>query len=86
MDYRIYDKDCDGKSKLEHFIDMFKNTIYSKKLPFKIVLIDKWYASNRMFLAIHDEGKIFYSPIPKNRLLKETPQESHYKPINLNFV
>jgi hypothetical protein len=35
-----------------------------------------------MFLAIHDEGKIFYSPIPKNRLLKEMPQEQHYKSIN----
>ncbi len=34
IDYRIYEPDEDGKSKLDHVRDMLKGLIYSKLLPF----------------------------------------------------
>jgi hypothetical protein len=45
IDYRIYDPDGDGKSKLEHVVDMLKGLIYHKLLPFRTILMDSWYAT-----------------------------------------
>jgi hypothetical protein len=35
IDYRIYDPDGDGKTKLDHVADMLKNVVYQKQLPFR---------------------------------------------------
>ncbi|ENU32511.1 hypothetical protein F989_02494 [Acinetobacter parvus NIPH 1103] len=40
IDYRIYDKTTDGKSKLDHLKDMLQHSINHKKLDFKYVLMD----------------------------------------------
>ena len=45
IDYRIYDKTTDGKSKLDHLKDMLQHSINHKKLDFKYVLMDTWYAT-----------------------------------------
>ena len=34
IDYRIYDPEGDGKTKLDHVADMLNNLVYSKQLPF----------------------------------------------------
>lgn len=34
IDYRIYDPDGDGKTKLEHVQDMLLNCVYQKRLDF----------------------------------------------------
>ena len=47
IDYRIYDKNTDGKSKLDHLKDMLKHSIEQKQLQFKYVLMDTWYATQR---------------------------------------
>ena len=46
IDYRIYDKQGDGKSKLDHVRDMLWVLIYSREVVFSTVLMDSWYASN----------------------------------------
>ncbi len=48
IDYRVFDPERDGKSKVDHVQDMLKNAIYSKQLRFKTVLVDTWYASNKI--------------------------------------
>jgi hypothetical protein len=45
IDYRIYDPDGDGKSKLDHVIEMLQALVYHKMLPFSTVLMDNWYAT-----------------------------------------
>jgi hypothetical protein len=45
IDYRIYDPDGDGKSKLDHVAEMLQSLICSKVLPFSTVLMDSWYAT-----------------------------------------
>jgi hypothetical protein len=45
VDYRIYDPDGDGKTKLDHVEDMLKGIVYHKQLPFGSVLMDSWYAT-----------------------------------------
>lgn len=50
IDYRIYDKNTDGKSKLDHLKDMLKHSIEHKQLQFKYVLMNTWYATKDIML------------------------------------
>jgi hypothetical protein len=38
IDYRLYDPDGDGKSKLDHVEEMLQSLVYSKGLPFSTSL------------------------------------------------
>ncbi len=69
IDYRIFDPDTDGKSKIDHLHDMLANVHYTKELPFHAVLMDTWYASQKVMKSIEELGKIYYCPIKKNRLV-----------------
>jgi hypothetical protein len=60
IDYRIYDLEGDGKTKLDHVADMLNNLVYSKQLPFARVLMDSWYGSQKLMAMIDDLGKIYY--------------------------
>lgn len=81
IDYRIFDKKNDGKSKLDHVSDMLKSAIYSKSLPFESVLMDTWYATINIMYAIHHYEKTFYCPIKMNRLVSCTDKEYHHIPL-----
>ena len=72
IDMRIFNPDEDGKTKLDHMNEMLINTIYSKQLYFKTVLMDSWYATKDMMLKIEDLWKIYYCPIKKNRKVDDT--------------
>jgi len=65
IDYRIFAPDSDGKSKMDHVQDMLEHTLKHKQILFKFVLMDTWYASNKMMLSISDAEKIFYCPVKK---------------------
>ena len=66
IDYRLFDPDRDGKSKLDHLSDMLTHTAYKKCLPFSTVLVDSWYATHKIMLKIDNMGKTYYCPL-KNR-------------------
>jgi Transposase DDE domain len=90
IDYRIYDPDGDGLSKLDHVENMLNNLVYHKNMPFKTVLMDSWYATKRIILLIEKLEKIYYCPLKKNRLvddsqgLKPYQKLIHGKIIKLN--
>lgn len=71
IDYRIFDKDRDHKSKLDHVSEMMTNAIKNRKIPIKTVLMDSWYADRKLMLKIEDLGKIYYCPIKINRLIND---------------
>ncbi len=52
VDYRIYDPDRDGKTKIDHVTEMLQNLVYHKELPFKAVLMDSWYATNKLMYLV----------------------------------
>ena len=81
IDYRIFDPDLDGKTKLDHLSDMLNNVLHSKQLNFKTVLMDSWYATRDMMLMIEDIGKIYYCPLKINRLVDDSGGVEKYKPI-----
>ena len=61
IDYRIYDPDGDGKSKLDHVHERLTNVVYHKQLPFQAVLMDTWYA--------HQRPHVVHRVVPKVLLL-----------------
>lgn len=72
IDYRIYDPEGDGKSKIDHLREMLTNVHYQKALPYRAVLMDTWYASRGVMRHIERLGKVYYCPIKKNRLVDQT--------------
>ncbi len=80
IDYRIYDVNRDGKSKLQHLLDMLRNAHFVKRLPFRTVLIDAWYASMDVMKAIEALSKVYYAPVKRNRLVS-TSVETPYKRV-----
>lgn len=81
IDYRLYDPDGDGKTKLDHVADMLKNVVYQKQLPFAQVLMDSWYAAQKLIMLIEQLGKIYYCPLKKNRLVDDSGGVEKYKSI-----
>jgi hypothetical protein len=45
IDWRIFDPDGDGKTKLDHVADMLRAIHDHKKIPYRSVLMDTWYAT-----------------------------------------
>src|SRR5215217_2905358 len=52
IDYRIYAPESDGKSKLDHVHEMLLNCVHHKRLCFRRVLMDSWYATKEAMLTI----------------------------------
>ncbi|AFY73269.1 transposase family protein [Synechococcus sp. PCC 7502] len=82
VDYRVYDPNGDGKSKLDHVSDMLKGLINIKQLPFQTVLMDSWYATQRLMAEIDNFGKIYYCPLKSNRLVDDSGGVEKYKRID----
>ena len=38
----------------------------NKKIPFKTVLMDSWYTTQRLMVLIDNLGKIYYCPLKSN--------------------
>ena len=81
MDYRIYEIAESGKSKLDHVADMLNDLVNSKQLFFARVLMDSWYACQKLMFLIEDLGKTYYCPLKKNRLMDDTGGIEKYKSL-----
>lgn len=80
IDYRIFDPDTDGKSKLDHVQEML-GMILHRELPFQTVLMDAWYAAKEVMVQIAGMGKTFYCPLKSNRLVDDSGGEQPYRRI-----
>lgn len=81
IDYRLYDPDSDGKSKLDHVSEMLAEAAEMKQLPFSTVLMDSWYATQDLMKQIDAMEKIYYTVVKKNRLVDETQGVEAYQRI-----
>ena len=81
IDYRIFNPDVDGKTKIDHVKDMLPNLVYYKLFPFDTILIDTWYAVNSFMLYIDSLDKIYDCPLKKNRLVDDTFAKEKDQPI-----
>lgn len=87
IDYRLYNPNGDGNSKLDHVQDMIESAYYAKQLPFAVVLMDSWYAAKKLMAAIEGLGKLYYCPLKTNRLVDDSGGSELYKRIDrLNWT
>ncbi|MEW6718192.1 MAG: transposase [Chloroflexota bacterium] len=69
IDYRIYAPDQDGRTKNDHFAEMVKNAVYTKKIRAKRILFDTWYASAENLKLVHRRGLVFFTTLKSNRMV-----------------
>jgi len=72
VDYRVYDKDTDGKTKNQHFQDMIRSALYRGFHP-EYVLLDTWYTSLENLKLIDKINWKWVAPLRKNRIVSATP-------------
>jgi len=82
IDYRLYNPEGDGYSKLDHVQEMLKSAVFAKQLPFAIVLMDSWYAAKKLMAQIEELGKVYYCPLKTNRLVDDSGAQEPYKRID----
>lgn len=82
IDYRIYNPDDDGKSKLVHVREMLDNALHDKGLPVRGVLMDTWYAERKLMLHIERLHKFYYCPLKANRQVAVSADEHGYQRLD----
>lgn len=82
VDYRIFDPDGDGKSKLDHVREMLDHSLTHKQLVFRTVLMDSWYATREMMLYIESLKKMYYCPLKSNRLVDDSGRRYGYRCVD----
>lgn len=80
IDYRIFDPERDGKSKLDHVSEML-DSIERRALLFRTVLMDSWYATTNLMTRLVEAEKLFYCPIKRNRPVDETLGQEPYRAV-----
>lgn len=78
IDYRLYDPDGDGQSKLDHVATMLDAVVYSKQLPFTTVLMDSWYATQKLMAQIDQQELLYYCPLKTSRLVDDSGGSAPY--------
>ena len=82
IDYRIFAPETDQKTKLDHMREMLANAVHQKRLPFRVVLMDTWYAAKNELLFIEELGKVYYCPVRENRLVSLDRKEKGYHRVD----
>jgi hypothetical protein len=78
VDYRVFDPERDGKTKLDHLSEML-DQLALRHVLFRFVLMDSWYATTALMTRLIAEEKIFYCPLKKNRLVDDSGGEAPYR-------
>ncbi len=74
INYRIYNPDSDGKTKNEHFQEMFRQATESQEIKARNIAFDSWYASVDNLKMIHRSGWTFYTNLKSNRKVSITKE------------
>jgi hypothetical protein len=82
VDYRLFDPNGDGKSKLDHVHEMLIAAVASKALPFIRVLFDTWYATKDLMLLVESLNKRYYCPLKSNRQVDDSGAELAYRRVD----
>jgi len=80
IDYRIFDPDRDGKTKLDHLSEML-DSIERRGVEFSTVLMDSWYATTALMTRLIKAEKLFYCPIKRNRQVDESGGKEPYRAV-----
>ena len=67
IDYRVYAPEVDGKTKNEHFQEMFLSAHRDKQIKARRIAFDSWYAGEENLKLIHRSGWRFFTTLKSNR-------------------
>ena len=81
IDYRIFDPDADGKTKLDHVREML-GSVAHRGVEFETVLMDSWYATKDLMLLIEGMDKKYYCPLKSNRQVDDSGGERPYQRVD----
>ena len=82
VDYRVFDPEGDGKTKLDHVHEMLVAAIASKRLAFTRVLFDSWYATKDLMLLVESLNKRYYCPLKSNRQVDDSDAQRPYQRVD----
>lgn len=82
LDYRIYDPDGDGKTKLDHVKEMLISLVANQRVTFDRVLMDSWDGAKALLLFIESLGKFYYVPLRCNRQVDDSGGNLKYKRVD----
>lgn len=86
IDYRIFDPERDGRSKLDHLLEMVQTILYVERIPFQTMLMDSCYATTKVMKAVEKAGKIYYCPLKSNRQVTESPEDAYSRVDSLAWT
>lgn len=81
IDFRVFDPDRDGKTKLDHVREMLISAIH-RGLLFGYVLMDSWYATAELMKLLISKHKIFYCPLKSNRKVDDSQGKRPYRAVS----
>ena len=77
IDYRLYAPEVDGKTKNDHFQEMFVNAVDQKQIQARTILFDGWYASAENLKLIHRRKRTFFTTLKSNRLVSLSKEQGY---------
>jgi hypothetical protein len=77
IDYRIFAPETDHKTKLDHMREMLANAVHQKRLPFRVVLMDTWYAAKNEMLLLKTWAGVL--PIRENRVSLDRNEKGYHR-------
>ncbi len=77
LGWKIYQKD-NGKTKIDLALELINYCLSTLNIHPKAWLFDSFYPAEKILKSLHNHNQIFYSQLPKNRLL----DHDHLKNIN----
>lgn len=82
-DYRIFDKDTDGKTKNDHFAEMLLEA-HNRAFEPQLVCFDSWYSSIENLKLVRALGWHFLTRLKSNR--KVNPDKAGLQPVSEIFI
>jgi SRSO17 transposase len=82
IDYRIYNKNADGKTKNQHFRDMVLKA-KERGIKARKICFDAWYSSADNLKWVHRLGMVFVAAMKSNRQVSVSKEAGYVKITNL---
>ena len=85
LDFRLFDPERDGRSKIDHLLEMFDHALQSCAEAIGVVLMDSWYASMEVVKASEAANKVYDGPLKRNRQATQGPETPYQRLDTLPF-
>src|SRR5215510_3322518 len=77
IDSRVYAPEVDGKTKTDHFHEMFVNAVDQKQLKARTIVFYGFYASAENLKLIHRRHWTFFTTLKSNRLVSLRKEQGY---------